>query len=270
MIGTKFLKNFFVGGLLFFTAQITLRAEMRVETSPSGKSRAYVISGNITKGDYEEFIKLVIKERATAVRLNSRGGDLETALQIGVEVKNLGLSTVVKENDVCASACFFIWANGSMRFAATRDKGTREQNIGLHRPYLSSPMSNELSLDRQRQEQIRIGRVLEGMLIPKRLSDIMMSRPSNEIYWISESDLKEIGEHPPEIEELLINKCDYKRGAWDHESYVRYKLMDTQRADTLQAELFKVEACTGDILGDRLFELRRKFLTQKQDIRKRP
>jgi len=39
---------------------------------------------------------------------------------------------------------------------------------------------------------------LENELIPRRLIDIMMSRPSNDIYWLTADDLLELGDYAPE------------------------------------------------------------------------
>lgn len=39
----------------------------------------------------------------------------------------------------------------------------------------------------------------------------MMSRPPNDIYWLTSADFEEVGEYSPEVEELLIKKCDYVR-----------------------------------------------------------
>lgn len=60
------------------------------------------------------------------LELDSTGGDLEAALQIGRKVRAINLYTMIpNEDDVCLSACFFIWLGGVYR---TGDPG-------IHRPY---------------------------------------------------------------------------------------------------------------------------------------
>ena len=52
---------------------------------------------------------------------------------------------------------------------------------------------------------------LEAQMVPRRLIDLMMSRPSNDVYWLNSKDFQEFGEYRPEVEEFLINKCGYIR-----------------------------------------------------------
>ena len=67
----------------------------------------------------------------------------------------------------------------------------------------------------------------------------MMSRPSNDIYWLTEADLREIGEYPPEIEEFLIQKCGYNRNA------VFNPRSSAERVGALNASV-----CTSGILSE--------------------
>ena len=48
-------------------------------------------------------------------------------------------------------------------------------------------------------------------MVPRRLIDIMMTRPSSDIYWLKGDDLKQLGQFSPEIEEYFIQKCGYDR-----------------------------------------------------------
>ena len=58
---------------------------------------------------------------------------------------------------------------------------------------------------------------LEANLIPRRLIDEMMSRPSNDIYWLSNDDLYELSKSPPALEQLYLSKCgvDTRLGPFD-------------------------------------------------------
>ena len=52
---------------------------------------------------------------------------------------------------------------------------------------------------------------LEYHIVPRRIIDLMMSRPSNDIYWLTDGDIDELGNFPPALEELYITKCGYSR-----------------------------------------------------------
>lgn len=82
----------------------------------SWKDCAYiVISGPITSDDGSEFL-LRTKEIATAVVfLNSGGGNMLSALQIGERVHEAGYVTVVPNNALCVSGCAMIWLAGTNR-----------------------------------------------------------------------------------------------------------------------------------------------------------
>jgi hypothetical protein len=108
---------------------------------------------------------------------------------------------------MCASACFFIWINGTFRGAVEEGYKDGSGPVGLHRPFLVRPENHEDSLRKQSEVIAGVRSYLESNFIPRRLIDTMMARPSNDIYWLTSDDLDEIGSTPPSLEELYISKC---------------------------------------------------------------
>jgi hypothetical protein len=147
--------------------------------------------------------------RVSSLHLNSGGGDVMEAARIGELVRALRLIVAVDEPGTCASACFFIWMNGAARFAGDFEAQTegRRGAVGLHRPYLVNPSNEESSLQTQANLIRGVTSYLESSLIPRRLIDEMMSRPSSDIYWLTLDDLSEMGESPPALEELYLSAC---------------------------------------------------------------
>lgn len=149
--------------------------------------------------------------------LDSPGGDVAEAMQIGQLVRLLQMTTAVSKDKFCASACFFVYLGGAGRLASGSVNGyaiplgLATGYVGLHRPYLNAPSGSSESLERQATAMRRVRTYLEGYLVSSRLIDIMMSRPSNDIYWLSDDDLEELGDYPPELEELYISRCAYDR-----------------------------------------------------------
>ena len=222
------------------------------------KGRSYKIDGEITAGDYQRFQKLVTQKRAVRLVLNSKGGNLSEALKIAELANRLSLWTYVGKGDICASACFFIWINGEYRTAKKFEKTSEVMNIGLHRPYLSNPSTDTTSTDTQQNIQRKTVSYLEERLVSRRLVDLMMSRASNDVYWITESDYLELGEYPPHIEELVIAKCKYDKNSeskW-------FSLMEQGRygeANQMQEKMETSDKCAGDIQFDRVIKARDKF-----------
>lgn len=90
-----------------------------------------LIEGDIVVGDLERFRQISLRYPEGLVVLNSNGGLIHPAIEIGKIIKIAGYSTAVRESDVCASACALIWMAGSERIASFAG------NIGFHASYRS-------------------------------------------------------------------------------------------------------------------------------------
>ena len=66
-------------------------------------------------------------------------------------------------------------------------------------------------MKQQQQLMSRIRQYLGAENVPQMLVDAMMSRPSTDVYWLTDDDLESLGEYSPAYEELLIAKCGYDR-----------------------------------------------------------
>ncbi len=223
---------------------------------------SYSIDGTIRPGDYQRFYNLVVQSDKASVLLNSNGGNLNEAMKIGNLVSKLRLMTAVPRGNICASACFFIWINGSPRYAsAIRPITSKDppQNIGLHRPYLANPTGEQRSFERQKSGQKFAASYLEERAVPRRLIDVMLSRPSNDIYWVRQSDLNELGEYPSDVEELLIARCEYDRRLFETEFDLR-RLGQVSEADVLKSRGEAADACSNKVLEEISSNLRMQVL----------
>lgn len=209
--------------LVFLLAYITLSffytsvwaAEIHVE-----KKINVVFRGEIKKGDAERFAEIVGEmPMISRLSIDSTGGDLTEAMRIAELISKLHLTIEVAKGGHCVSACFFIFIEGFNRiFSSANDDGTlptSKNNIrgylGIHRPYLKSPQGDVASVKRQESIMRNVKTHLATKMIPQYLIDEMMSRPSNDIYWLKENDSEQIGEYGAGNEEALISKCGYKR-----------------------------------------------------------
>jgi hypothetical protein len=205
--------------------------------------------GEIRSEDTERFAEYLRTQKhlPATLELDSGGGAVGEAFRLASVLQRLYLSTAVRPSGRCASACFIVWLAGSGRHAAGADvlRNASESErtklpgpLGLHRPYLREPTGTEDQLNVMREVRDR----LAHDLIPGRLIDLMMSRASNDVYWLSFDDLEQLGIYPPQQEELFIKQCGYDR------NYV--KLFASKRRDEanrMEEAFERTQRCISDI-----------------------
>lgn len=232
------MKSKFVLTCMFFLiARLAEGATLeykRLDSSPDQANnpvnfRDLTLSGEIKTGDAKKLLAMLLDPKSpyfSGVIVNSPGGSVDEAIKIAKLVKSLYTPVSVDPNGYCASACFFIFLAGSGRSASPAElMGTAERrvqdeslrkhglpptpgSVGLHRPFLTRIDG----LNNKQSDGMRfVASYLEGELLPRRLIDLMMSKPSNDIYWLKDDDLAGLGDYPPEQEEYFIQKCGYDR-----------------------------------------------------------
>ncbi|MEY4761346.1 MAG: hypothetical protein RLZZ200_1202 [Pseudomonadota bacterium] len=224
-----------------------------ITTNPGGKKDSgealrqdavstVLLSGNIEIGDAEKFVAAVfskgIYKVPVEIFLNSTGGNIEEARKIALIVHAARMQVSVEntyalqeqatsfEPFVCASSCFLIYAAGENRTAFSG-----YGKVGIHRPYFRNGLestSKEASLLSGAHDEISA--LLRQYGTPTRLVEKMISVPSNQIYWLTDSDLAEIGFLSPAIEEIAIRECGFGRDLFDKQfqsSVARSQLKDS-------------------------------------------
>lgn len=122
--------KFFVSALMLVGASTSaLGAELYNETLENG-TEVIFLNGPISSGDEERFRELSVKYKNAIVVLNSSGGMLKPALEIGRQIRLRGYRTLVMEDDQCASACALIWVAGTQRILSGDGK------VGFHASYI--------------------------------------------------------------------------------------------------------------------------------------
>lgn len=90
---------------------------------------AIVISGDILDGDEVRFSDLSRRFPRAVVYLESAGGALLPAIEIGKRVRARHHATAVLEGSTCTSACALIWLAGTPRYLGP------EAHLGFHASY---------------------------------------------------------------------------------------------------------------------------------------
>jgi hypothetical protein len=164
--------------------------------------------GTVQTGDAERFLQFMLSSDPGIgeLILDSPGGAVEESLRIAAVIEALRLNTEVKYEGLCASSCFMMWHAGSFRYAYFGSS-----RVGLHRPYYKAAPGpdGDIALDAGslRQAMTRVRGHLVEHNVPQRLIEIMMSRPSNQIYWLTGADFRDLGTRSPENQELLVANC---------------------------------------------------------------
>lgn len=207
-----------------------------------------VYKGKIEPGDSRRLIDFLIKNdgRIDKIFLESPGGDVQEAIRVGEVINKARLDVYVQMNQTCASACFFVWLNGANRAVifVGRPNGGR---VGLHRPYLVDIGNTPDSISSQSKIMQNLVRYLESKLISRRLVDMMISRPSNDIYWLRDEDVTELGQSPPELEELYIAKCGDNRRQLYRQMTIAKSNSNQKLYDVLLHNVGKVNDCIDDL-----------------------
>ncbi len=91
-----------------------------------------MIKGEIVEGDSQRFRDISDSLEKATVVLESPGGLLRDALEIGAEIRIRNFATMVSADAECYSACALIWVAGARRYMS------RSSLIGFHAAYHES------------------------------------------------------------------------------------------------------------------------------------
>lgn len=173
-----------------------------------------VLSGEIVIGDFEALLSRILsdEERFLAqnkIILASDGGDVAEALKIANLVKSLySQLSVGPLTGRCVSACFFVYA------AAAQREADGDKLLGINRPFFADadpaavPAIDASAAEGRGLTQVRS--FLQENAVPQYLVDEMFRHPSDDAYWLSADDAKNLGFKSASFKQFLAAKC-----AWD-------------------------------------------------------
>jgi len=125
--------------LLFVLLCLPLQARAAdIAYQPSNTAMAFItLDDVIVPGDSARFQQALAAAQATgkpvALRLNSRGGDVDEAMTIGRTLRQAGVETFHRQ---CDSSCIFIFMAGVKRHTQAGMGDTLAYTMLLHRPQL--------------------------------------------------------------------------------------------------------------------------------------
>ena len=103
-------------------------ADINLVRGVKGEEDAISIKGDFKIGDENKFRALALTSNRATVFLDSDGGMLRPAIEIGKIIRIKGFATAVQDT-ICSSACAMVWLAGEPRMMSNLT------SIGFHAPY---------------------------------------------------------------------------------------------------------------------------------------
>ena len=107
---------------------IVAAADIKLVKGVNGEEDTILINGAIKLGDDNKFRTIALVSNKAMVYLDSDGGKLQPAIEIGRIIRIKSFSTAVQDT-YCSSACALIWLAGEPRMMSNYS------SIGFHVPY---------------------------------------------------------------------------------------------------------------------------------------
>lgn len=148
-----------------------------------GTGEIILIEGEIKAGDDNTFRVLSLKYPSAIVALDSEGGALIPAIEIGKMIRLQGYPTIVASGSVCTSACALMWVAGSKKYLSANGR------VGFHASYRTeSGRPTETGLG-----NALVGRYLTLLNLPENAVIFATMASPIEIQWLTPSNMEEAG-----------------------------------------------------------------------------
>ena len=246
-------------------------------------NRRLIIGGEIVAGDADRLYEEITHHKPPLwITLNSPGGNVAEAIRMASLIAGLRVSTEVPPNGICGSSCFFLFLAGEPRNAfgvggpgLVFDDSALWGRVGLHRPFMPKEFFNNVdtseAVNTQRELMKRVSSYLESQMVPRRLIELMMTRPSTQVYWMTFEDIQTLGEYSPPREEYFVAKCGYDRMARFKTTFLgtakeagissgSTRSM-SELSDEAEKAFFKADGCIQDIQLDERYLFLKKLKT---------
>lgn len=150
---------------------------------------AVLLEGEIEGGDAIRILKQIeeLRDPPTRAILNSPGGSVQDALELGRALRLKGIDTEMREGDICYSACPYLLAAGVNRTVPN------EAFVGVHQHYFgeSTLLPAFVAVEDIQRGQGEVMRYLDQMGIDPLVMQHALVTPPDEIYVLLPEELVE-------------------------------------------------------------------------------
>jgi hypothetical protein len=169
--------------LMLCTLGAAQAAQITIERGVKGDSDTIKIQGEIKLGDEDKFRSLAMGSRRATVLLDSNGGRLIPALEIGKMIRLKGFSTAVQDA-MCSSACSLIWLAGEPRIM------NNFTSIGFHTAFTKDKSGLNTSGP---TDGAIVGAYLTRLGFSEKVVLFVVSASPKEMHWLQKSTADRLG-----------------------------------------------------------------------------
>lgn len=154
-----------------------------------GDRRVLTLRGIIAPGDAQRLADALERDDIDLARLDSPGGSVRDALEIGRQLRVAGIGTEVPTGAICLSACPYVLAGG-----ITREVGPQGM-VGVHQHYFgeNTVLPAFLAVEDIQRGQGEVMGYLDEMGIDLRLMQPALATPPDAIYILVREELERYG-----------------------------------------------------------------------------
>lgn len=148
---------------------------------------AVLLEGAIANGDAPRIVKQIeeLSPSPTRAILNSPGGSVRDALELGRALRDAGMDTEMRKDDICYSACPYLLAAGVQRSVP------EDAFVGVHQHYFgeSTLLPAFIAVEDIQRGQGEVMRYLDQMGIDPLVMQHALATPPDEIYVLLPEEL---------------------------------------------------------------------------------
>tara|TARA_R110002049_G_scaffold140930_9_gene302404 strand:- start:13182 stop:13946 length:765 start_codon:yes stop_codon:yes gene_type:complete len=163
----------------------------RLVLTPVSGGKAALLEGAIMAGDAERVTKQLqaLEPQPEQVLINSPGGSVQDALALGRHLRDAGMTTALREGDICYSACPYLLAAGVTR------KVPDSASVGVHQHYFgeSTILPAFVAVEDIQRGQGAVMTYLDEMGIDPLVMQHALVTPPDEIYVLLPDELRRYG-----------------------------------------------------------------------------
>lgn len=151
-------------------------------------AQAILLEGTIVSGDADRILRQMneLDLPPTRALLNSPGGSVQDALELGRALRLMGIETAMRSGDICYSACPYLLASGVTRSVP------EDAFVGVHQHYFgeSTLLPAFAAVEDIQRGQGLVMRYLDQMGIDPLVMQHALITPPNEIYILLPEELE--------------------------------------------------------------------------------
>ncbi len=166
-----------------FSSQLAIAADITSELGANGQPDVIRIKGPLNLGDEDKFRLLALASTKATVYLDSPGGRVSPAIEIGTIIRLKGFETAVEDGQ-CSSACALIWLAGEPRAMSNFS------SIGFHAPYVTGNDGQRIS---GASQGARVGSYLTRLGFSEKVVMFAVNAGAEEMQWLQKSTADSLG-----------------------------------------------------------------------------